>query len=141
MTSDLTLQAIKDYLADTTTGDLALLEVFIDGDHDEVIPPFIDLTITGSKEHDILRGVLEFSVQARIATVPRETDGTPSTTVRSMGERLYGILGDYGAIVSWAESNLSNLRIFHVGDYGMETNADNDITISMLTFTVTSCKI
>lgn len=141
MTSDLTLKAIRAHIQAHASAELALLDIYIDGDQFEILPPFLDLTITGSKEHEVLRGVIEFSVQARIATVPRSSDGTSTDITSAMSDQLYDILGGYETIVSWSDTNITDLRIFHVGDYGMETTADNDITISMITFTVTSCKL
>jgi hypothetical protein len=145
MTSDLILAALKDYIAfqadvlDFT--ELADLDVFIEGDQSELNPPFIDLTVTGSKEHEVLRGVIDFSVQARIATVPRATNGTSAAATRTLAEQLYDVLGDYESLVIWSDTENETSRIFHATDYEMQTEADSDIRVSIINMTVTGCKL
>lgn len=145
MTSDLILAALKEYIAYQADvlgfTELADLDVYIEGDQTELAPPFIDLTVTGSKEHEVLRGVIDFSVQCRIATVPRSTDGTTAAATRTLAEQLYDVLGDYESLVIWSDTENITSRIFHATDYEMQTEADSDIRVSIINFTVTGCKL
>lgn len=145
MTSDLILSALKSFIAyqagEDELAELLELDVFVEGDDSDLLPPFVDLKVTGSKEHEVLRGVLDLSITARIATIPRDADGTNEADARQLNEQLYCVLGNYDSLVSWANDNATDCKIFHATDYGMQTDADADTRVSTITFTVTGCKI
>ena len=141
MTSTLILKSLKNYIADNAIGDLADLDVFIDGDQSLIEPPAIKLTITGSKEHEVLRGVIDFSIAAQLGTVPRVNGGTTLAEKDELEEQFYDLLGDVVTLLAWSEADNTLTRIFDARDFELETSADNDTTISQITFTLTGCKI
>jgi hypothetical protein len=141
MTSTLILESLKNYIADNAIGDLADLDVFIDGDQSVIEPPAIKLTVTGSKEHEVLRGVIDFSIAAQLGTVPRANGGTTLAEKDELEEQFYDLLGDVVTLLSWSEADNTLTRIFDARDFELETSADNDTTISQISFTLTGCKI
>jgi len=141
MTSTLILESLKNYIADNAIGDLADLDVFIDGDQSLIEPPAIKLTITGSKEHEVLRGVIDFSIAAQLGTVPRVNGGTTLAEKDELEEQFYDLLGDVVTLLTWSEADNTLTRIFDARDFELETSADNDTTISQISFTLTGCKI
>ena len=141
MTSTLILKSLKNYIADNAIGDLADLAIFIDGDQSVIEPPAIKLTITGSKEHEVLRGVIDFSIAAQLGTVPRVNGGTTLADKDELEDQFYDLLGDVTALLTWSEADNTLTKIFDVRDFELETSADNDTTISQISFTLTGCKI
>jgi hypothetical protein len=141
MTSTLILESLKNYIADNAIGDLADLDVFIDGDQSVIEPPAIKLTVTGSKEHEVLRGVIDFSIAAQLGTVPRVNGGTTLAEKDELEEQFYDLLGDVVTLLAWSEADNTLTRIFDARDFELETSADNDTTISQISFTLTGCKI
>ena len=141
MTSTLILESLKNYIADNAIGDLADLDVFIDGDQSVIEPPAIKLTVTGSKEHEVLRGVIDFSIAAQLGTVPRVNAGTTLAEKDELEEQFYDLLGDVVTLLAWSEADNTLTRIFDARDFELETSADNDTTISQISFTLTGCKI
>jgi hypothetical protein len=141
MTSTLILESLKNYIADNAIGDLADLDIFIDGDQSLIEPPAIKLTITGSKEHEVLRGVIDFSIAAQLGTVPRVNGGTTLAEKDELEEQFYDLLGDVVTLLTWSEADNTLTRIFDARDFELETSADNDTTISQISFTLTGCKI
>jgi hypothetical protein len=141
MTSTLILESLKNYIADNAIGDLADLDVFIDGDQSVIEPPAIKLTITGSKEHEVLRGVIDFSIAAQLGTVPRANGGTTLAEKNELEDQFYNLLGDVVTLLAWSEADNTLTRIFDARDFELETSADNDTTISQISFTLTGCKI
>jgi hypothetical protein len=141
MTSTLILESLKNYIADNAIGDLANLDVFIDGDQSVIEPPAIKLTVTGSKEHEVLRGVIDFSIAAQLGSVPRANGGTTLAEKDELEEQFYDLLGDVVTLLAWSESDNTLTRIFDARDFELETSADNDTTISQISFTLTGCKI
>jgi hypothetical protein len=141
MTSTLILESLKNYIADNAIGDLADLNVFIDGDQSVIEPPAIKLTVTGSKEHEVLRGVIDFSIAAQLGTVPRANGGTTLAEKDELEEQFYDLLGDVVTLLAWSEADNTLTRIFDARDFELETSADNDTTISQISFTLTGCKI
>jgi len=141
MTSTLILESLKNYIADNAIGNLADLDVFIDGDQSVIEPPAIKLTVTGSKEHEVLRGVIDFSIAAQLGTVPRVNGGTTLAEKDELEEQFYDLLGDVVTLLAWSEADNTLTRIFDARDFELETSADNDTTISQISFTLTGCKI
>ena len=141
MTSTLILESLKNYIADNAIGDLADLDVFIDGDQSVIELPAIKLTVTGSKEHEVLRGVIDFSIAAQLGTVPRVNGGTTLAEKDELEEQFYDLLGDVVTLLAWSEADNTLTRIFDARDFELETSADNDTTISQISFTLTGCKI
>jgi hypothetical protein len=141
MTSTLILKSLKNYITDNAIGDLAVLDVFIDGDQSLIEPPAIKLTITGSKEHEVLRGVIDFSIAAQLGTVPRANGGTTLAEKNELEDQFYNLLGDVVTLLAWSEADNTLTRIFDARDFELETSADNDTTISQISFTLTGCKI
>jgi hypothetical protein len=141
MTSTLILESLKNYIADNAIGDLANLDVFIDGDQSVIEPPAIKLTVTGSKEHEVLRGVIDFSIAAQLGSVPRANGGTTLAEKDELEEQFYDLLGDVVTLLAWSEADNTLTRIFDARDFELETSADNDTTISQISFTLTGCKI
>jgi hypothetical protein len=141
MTSTLILKSLKNYIADNAIGDLADLDVFIDGDQSVIEPPAIKLTVTGSKEHEVLRGVIDFSIAAQLGTVPRANGGTTLAEKNELEDQFYNLLGDVVTLLAWSEADNTLTRIFDARDFELETSADNDTTISQISFTLTGCKI
>jgi hypothetical protein len=141
MTSTLILESLKNYIADNAIGDLADLDVFIDGDQSVIEPPAIKLTVTGSKEHEVLRGVIDFSIAAQLGTVPRVNGGTTLAEKDELEDQFYDLLGDVVTLLAWSEADNTLTRIFDARDFELETSADNDTTISQISFTLTGCKI
>lgn len=133
MTTDIALSVLKTYIEENIFEDI---DIHIAGDITELIAPFIDITTDGSEEHEVLRGVLNISVRMRIATIPRE-----SNTGRALADELYDIIGDPQSLIDWTDENIEDLRIFDAREYEMETRAENDLTISEITFTLTACKL
>lgn len=141
MTSTLILESLKNYIVDNAIGDLADLNVFIDGDQSVIEPPAIKLTVTGSKEHEVLRGVVDFSIAAQLGTVPRANGGTTLAEKDELEDQFYDLLGDVVTLLAWSEADNTLTRIFDARDFELETSADNDTTISQISFTLTGCKI
>jgi hypothetical protein len=117
------------------------LDIFIDGDQSVIEPPAIKLTITGSKEHEVLRGVIDFSIAAQLGTVPRANGGTTLADKDELEDQFYDLLGDVVTLLAWSEADNTLTRIFDARDFELETSADNDTTISQISFTLTGCKI
>lgn len=141
MTSTLILKSLKNYITDNAIGELADLDIFIDGDQSTIEPPAIKLAITGSKEHEVLRGVFDFSIAAQLGTVPRENDGTTLAEKDELEEQFYDLIGDVTALLAWSETDNALTKIFDLREFELETSADNDTTISQISFTLTGCKI
>jgi len=141
MISTLILQSIKNYIAENSTGELADLDIFIDGDQSLIEPPAIKITVTGSKEHEVLRGVFNFSIAAQLGTVPRTNDGTTLAEKDELEEQFYDLLGDVTALLSWSESDNTITKIFDLREFELETTAENDTRVSQISFTLTGCKI
>jgi len=112
MTSTLILKSLKNYITDNAIGDLADLDIFIDGDQSVIEPPAIKLTITGSKEHEVLRGVIDFSIAAQLGTVPRANGGTTLAEKDELEEQFYDLLGDVVTLLAWSEADNTLTRIF-----------------------------
>jgi len=101
MTTDNAIAALKRYIESKITAASALtgVEVLLHGDDGTLNPPFMAVTVTGSKEHEVLDGVLAASIQVDLTTIPLETTdgGTTDTAHRSMASALKAILADYDA--------------------------------------------
>jgi hypothetical protein len=133
MTTDLAIAEIKNYLTEYLAEEI---DIFLAGDIEDLIAPFIDITTTGSSEHEVLRGVLDISVRLRVATIPREEN-----TGRAIADQLYDVIGNSEQLVAWSDANNTTTRFFNAREYEMETRAENDLTISEITFTLTACKL
>lgn len=141
MTSTLALRSLKNYITANAIDELADLPIHIDGDQDEIIPPAIKLTTTGSKEHEVLRGVFDFSISAQLGTIPRDNDGSSVEEKDALEDQFYCLLGDVTGLLAWSDANNTITKIFDVRELELETSADNDITISEIKLTLTGCKI
>jgi hypothetical protein len=133
MTTDLAIAEIKNYLIDYLDEEI---DIYIAGDIEDLIAPFIDITTTGSSEHEVLRGVLEINVRLRVATIPRVEN-----TGRAIADELYDVIADSVQLIAWSDENNTTTRFFNAREYEMETRAENDMTISEITFTLTACKL
>ena len=145
MTSTLILKAVKAYIA--FQADLlnyaALLElpVFIDGDEDILEPSYIAITCTGTDEHDILRGVYELGIAVAIITIPRADEGTTVAEKDTLEAQLYNILADNVSFVEWSDDDNLTSKIFQVREFDINTEADDEVRASKISFTLTGCKI
>jgi hypothetical protein len=133
MTTDLAIAEIKNYLIEYLDEEI---DIYIAGDIEDLIAPFIDITTTGSSEHEVLRGVLEINVRLRVATIPRVEN-----TGRAIADELYDVIADSVQLIAWSDENNTTTRFFNAREYEMETRAENDMTISEITFTLTACKL
>lgn len=133
MTTDLAIAEIKNYLNEYLDEEI---DIYIAGDIEDLIAPFIDITTTGSSEHEVLRGVLEINVKLRVATIPRVEN-----TGRAIADELYDVIADSVQLIAWSDENNTTTRFFNAREYEMETRAENDMTISEITFTLTACKL
>jgi hypothetical protein len=133
MTTDLAIAEIKNYLIEYLDEEI---DIFIAGDIEDLIAPFIDITTTGSSEHEVLRGVLEINVKLRVATIPRIEN-----TGRAIADELYDVIADSAQLIAWSDENNTTTKFFNAREYEMETRAENDMTISEITFTLTACKL
>lgn len=133
MTTDLAIAEIKNYLIEYLDEEI---DIYIAGDIEDLIAPFIDITTTGSSEHEVLRGVLEINVKLRVATIPRVEN-----TGRAIADELYDVIADSVQLVAWSNENNTTTTFFNAREYEMETRAENDLTISEITFTLTACKL
>lgn len=133
MTTDLAIAEIKNYLIEYLDEEI---DIYIAGDIEDLIAPFIDITTTGSSEHEVLRGVLEINVKLRVATIPRVEN-----TGRAIADELYDVIADSVQLIAWSDENNTTTRFFNAREYEMETRAENDMTISEITFTLTACKL
>jgi hypothetical protein len=133
MTTDLAIAEIKNYLIEYLDEEI---DIYIAGDIEDLIAPFIDITTTGSSEHEVLRGVLEINVRLRVATIPRVEN-----TGRAIADELYDVIADSVQLIAWSDENNTTSRFFNAREYEMETRAENDMTISEITFTLTACKL
>jgi hypothetical protein len=133
MTTDLAIDEIKNYLIEYLDEGI---DIYIAGDIEDLIAPFIDITTTGSSEHEVLRGVLEINVKLRVATIPRVEN-----TGRAIVDELYDVIADSVQLIAWSDENNTTTRFFNAREYEMETRAENDMTISEITFTLTACKL
>ncbi len=131
MTSTLILTALREYIAETIDD----VEISIDGDAEQLDPTYIELTCSGTREHEILRGVLELGISARIISVPQDV------VVTELEETLYNIVGNNEELVFWCDANIENCRIFQVRDFDMNTEGDSDNRVSNITFLCTGCKL
>jgi len=141
MTSTLILQSLKNYITENATDELADLPIHIDGDQTEITPPAIKLTITGSKEHEVLRGVFDFSISAQLGTVPRTNGGTTLAEKDELEAQFYDLIGDVTALLGWSESDNTITRIFDLRDFDLETSAEDNLRISQIAFTLPGCKL
>lgn len=145
MTSTLILKAVKVYIAFQADllnyAALLALPVFIDGDEDILEPAYITLTCTGTDEHDILRGVYELGISAAIITIPRAEEGTTVAQKDTLEAQLYNILADNDSFVGWSDDENLTSKIFQVREFDMNTEADDEVRASKISFTLTGCKI
>jgi hypothetical protein len=145
MTSTLILKAVKAYIAFQADfldySALLALPVFIDGDDDILEPSYIAITCTGTDEHDILRGVYELGITAAIITIPRTDEGTTVAEKDTLETQLYNILADNDSFVGWSDDENLTSKIFQVREFDMNTEADDEVRASKISFTLTGCKI
>lgn len=145
MTSTLILKAVKAYIAFQADflNYAALLElpVFIDGDEDILEPAYIAITCTGTDEHDILRGVYELGIAVAIITIPRADEGTTVAEKDTLEVQLYNILADNVSFVEWSDDDNLTSKIFQVREFDINTEADDEVRASKISFTLTGCKI
>jgi hypothetical protein len=80
--------------------------------------------------------VLEINVRLRVATIPRVEN-----TGRAIADELYDVIADSVQLIAWSDENNTTTRFFNAREYEMETRAENDMTISEITFTLTACKL
>jgi len=145
MTSTLILKAIKAYIAFQADlldyAALLALPVYIDGDDDLLKPAYIDITCTGTDEHEVLRGVYEHGITASIITIPCSEEGTTVAQKDTLEAQLYNILADNDSFVGWSDDENLTSKIFQVREFDMNTEADDEVRASKISFTLTGCKI
>ena len=145
MTSTLILKAVKAYIAFQADvldyAALLALPVFIDGDDDVMEPAYIALTCTGTDEHEVLRGVYELGITAAIITVPCSEEGTTVAQKDTLEAQLYNILADNDSFIEWSDDENTTSKIFQVREFDMNTEADDEVRASKISFTLTGCKI
>jgi len=120
-------------------------EVIATGDDDDIEPPCIAVSTTGSAERVdsgvVMRGVSDFSVNIRLMTLPvdEEDGGTTNENDQQAALDIYSILADVDAIESM--SQLEGWRIFDIRGEGFNTEAQDGKRVTIFPLLVTACPI